>query len=95
MLGPLADEYYTSDDKPMLLTDVDHIGPWVARIVGDPRTLNQYVIVWEDELTLRETREIGEAASGDAQALREKRVVVSSLSTFHVVMSSSDEILRA
>lgn len=57
VLGPLGDEYYTSDDKPVLLTDVDHIGPWVVRIIGDSRTANQYVIVWEDELTLRESRE--------------------------------------
>ena len=76
VIGPLGDEYYTSDDKPSLLTDVDHIGPWVARIIGDPRTANQYVIVWEDELTLRESREIAEAASGQAQMLRAKRVVV-------------------
>lgn len=76
-LGPLGDEYYTSDDKPSLLTDVDNIGPWVARIIGDPRTANQYVIVWEDELTLRESKEIAEAASGEAEALRAKRVLVS------------------
>ncbi|EPT01233.1 NAD-binding protein [Fomitopsis schrenkii] len=76
LLGPLADEYYSSDDKPSLLTDVDHIGPWVARIVGDQRTANEYVIVWEDELTLRESREIAGAASGEAQALRAKRVVL-------------------
>lgn len=76
MLGPLADDYYTSDDKPVLLADVDHIGPWVARIIGDPRTANQYVIVWEDELTLRQSREIAEAASGEAQALRARRISV-------------------
>ena len=68
-LGPLGDEYYTSDDKPTLLTDVDHIGPWIARIIGDPRTANQYVVVWEDELTLRESREIAEAASGEAATI--------------------------
>ncbi|EPS95753.1 NAD-binding protein [Fomitopsis schrenkii] len=68
--------YYTSDDKPVLLTDVHHIGPWAARIVGDPRTVSQYVIVWEDELTLRDSREIAEAASGEAQALRERRVTL-------------------
>ena len=77
-LGPLADEYYTSDDKPCLLTDVDHIGPWVARIIGDPRTANQYVIVWEDELSLRESREIAEEESGEAEAVRARRVVVCS-----------------
>lgn len=85
-LGPLADEYYTSDDKPCLLTDVDHIGPWVARIVGDPRTANRYVIVWEDELTLRESREIAEAESGEAQALRARRIIVCSFPAFFCVV---------
>ena len=88
-LGPLGDEYYTSDDKPTLLTDVDHIGPWIARIIGDPRTANQYVVVWEDELTLRESREIAEAASGEAEALRAKRVVVSTSFAFCIVAPSS------
>lgn len=76
LLGPVSDEYYTSDDKPSLLTDVEHIGPWVARIVGDPRTANQYVIVWEDELPLRESKAIAEVASGEEQVLRAKRSVV-------------------
>ncbi|TFY57722.1 hypothetical protein EVJ58_g6855 [Rhodofomes roseus] len=75
-LGPLSDDYFTEDDKPVLLTDVNHIGPYVARIIGDERTANQYVIIWEDELTLREYREIAEAASGEAEAIRAKRVVL-------------------
>ncbi|KAH9831955.1 uncharacterized protein C8Q71DRAFT_778803 [Rhodofomes roseus] len=75
-LGPLGDEYYAEDDKLMLLTDVDHIGPYVARIIGDKRTANQYVVIREDELTLRESREIAEAASGEAEAIRAKRVVL-------------------
>lgn len=75
LLGPLIDEYYSEDDQPMLLTDIDRIGPYVARIVGDARTVNQYVIIWEDELSLRESREIAEAASGEAPTIRARRVV--------------------
>ena len=42
-----------------LLTNMHHIGTWVARILADPRTLNQAVIVWEDEVPQREAEELG------------------------------------
>ncbi|KZT66152.1 NAD(P)-binding protein [Daedalea quercina L-15889] len=75
-LGPMGDEYYTEDDKPVLLTDIDRIGPYVARIISDPRTANQYVIIWEDELSFKESRELAEAASGEAQSIRGRRALV-------------------
>ncbi|TFY57721.1 hypothetical protein EVJ58_g6856 [Rhodofomes roseus] len=75
-LGRLADEYYVEDDKPMLLTDIDHVGAYVVRIIGDARTANRYVVIWDDELTLRESREVAEAASGEAAALRAARIVL-------------------
>ncbi|KAH9931871.1 uncharacterized protein B0H18DRAFT_871768 [Fomitopsis serialis] len=76
MLGPLIDEYYADDDKPMLLTDIDRIGPYVARILSDSRTANQYIIIWEDELSLKESREIAEAASGEGPTIRARRVAI-------------------
>ena len=76
MLGPLADEYYTSDDKPMLLTNVDHIGTYVARIVADPRTVNKAVIIWEDEVLQKDAHEIGARVSGDGDALRAQQIQV-------------------
>ncbi|OCH86118.1 NAD(P)-binding protein [Obba rivulosa] len=69
-------EVYGGGDKKMLLTNLDHIGDYVARIVADERTLNQYVIVWEDEVTQLQAREIGERVSGD-DALKTSRIYVS------------------
>ena len=59
-----------------LLTNLHHIGTWVARILADPRTLNQAVIVWEDEVPQREAEELGVRYSGDGEALREQFVHV-------------------
>ncbi|RDX45055.1 NAD-P-binding protein [Lentinus brumalis] len=57
-----------------LLTNLHHIGTFVARILADPRTLNQTVIVWEDEVAQRDAEELGVRYSGDGEALREKFV---------------------
>ncbi|KAI0740575.1 NAD-P-binding protein [Earliella scabrosa] len=64
-------------ERPNLLTNLDHIGTWVARIIVDPRTLNQAVIVWEDEVTANVAHDIGVRASGDGDALKAKRIHVS------------------
>ncbi|KAI0639999.1 NAD-P-binding protein [Trametes polyzona] len=69
--------------QKLLLTNLDHIGQFVARIVADPRTLNQAVIVWEDEVTELEAHEIGERVSGEGDALKAKRIPV-----------TADDILR-
>ncbi|KAI0764295.1 NAD-P-binding protein [Trametes elegans] len=61
----------------MLVTDLRHIGTYVARIVADPRTLNHAVMVWEDEVTELEAHELGERFSGEADAFRAQRVFVS------------------
>ncbi|TFK83840.1 NAD-P-binding protein [Polyporus arcularius HHB13444] len=60
-----------------LVTNVHHIGTFVARIIADPRTLNKSVIVWEDEVVQKDAHEIGARVSGDGDALREKRIYVS------------------
>ena len=51
-------------DKPCLVTDLRNVGKWVARIIVDPRTLNEKVIVWEDEKTLKEAFDIAERLVG-------------------------------
>lgn len=61
----------------ILLTDNAHIGTFVARIVADPRTLNQAVIVWEDQASQLEAQEIGARVSGDGNKLKELYVHVS------------------
>lgn len=60
-----------------LVTDRDHIGTFVARIVADPRTLNNAVIIWEDEVTQNDAHAIGEELSGDGDKLKSKRIYVS------------------
>lgn len=82
-LGPYGDEYYAQDNEPFIMTDVTTIGAYIARILGDPRTANQYVIVWQDELSLREARAIAEAASGEAEGLQERRYVVRRQKSLH------------
>ncbi|RPD53608.1 NAD-P-binding protein [Lentinus tigrinus ALCF2SS1-6] len=64
-------------DIKNLLTNLDHIGTWVAKIIADPRTLNKYVIVWEDERPQNDAHEIGARVSGDGDALRAKRIQLS------------------
>ncbi|TFK79100.1 NAD-P-binding protein [Polyporus arcularius HHB13444] len=60
-----------------LVTNLNHIGTFVARIIADPRTLNKSVIVWEDEVVEKDAHEIGARVSGDGDALREKRIYLS------------------
>ncbi|RDX46057.1 NAD(P)-binding protein [Lentinus brumalis] len=68
---------YGTGESKNLLTNLHHIGTWVARIIADPRTLNKNVIIWEDEVTQKDAHEIGARVSGDGDALREKRIYVS------------------
>ncbi|KAI0765605.1 NAD-P-binding protein [Trametes elegans] len=72
----LLNEVHGAGHGRMLVTDLNHIGAFVARIVTDPRTLNRAVIVWEDELTQLDAHEIGERVSGDAEALKAQRIYV-------------------
>ncbi len=60
-----------------LLTDRDRIGVYVARIVADPRTINQSVIVWEDEVKRRDALELGERLSGEGDKLKAQYIQVS------------------
>jgi hypothetical protein len=46
--------FYGKGDKKSAVTDLNHIGDFVARIIDDDRTLNKWVYIWEDELTLAE-----------------------------------------
>ncbi|RPD52588.1 NAD-P-binding protein [Lentinus tigrinus ALCF2SS1-6] len=68
---------YGGGESKNLLTNLHHIGTWVARIIADPRTINKSVIVWEDEVLHKDTQELGARVSGDGDALRAKRVEVS------------------
>lgn len=75
--GPQSYEIYGSGDRKIILTEPDAIGKYVARIIANERTLNQYVMIWEDELTLLEAMIICEQQSGEEELLKSRRVYVS------------------
>jgi hypothetical protein len=56
---------HVDGESPNLLTDVRDIGAFVARIVGDERTLNRYVYTWGDVLTEKDIYTIMEEVSGE------------------------------
>ncbi|TDL19861.1 NAD(P)-binding protein [Rickenella mellea] len=51
-------------DVKNAFTDIDDIGTFVARIIRDPRTLNQYVFIWGEEATKRQALDIAEKVRG-------------------------------
>ena len=67
---------YRGGESRNLLTNLDHIGTYVARIVADPRTVNKAVIIWEDEVLQKDAHEIGARVSGDGDALRAQQIQV-------------------
>ncbi|KAI0628427.1 NAD-P-binding protein [Trametes polyzona] len=67
---------YGTGTQKLLVTDLNHIGTFVARIIADPRTLNRAVIVWEDQVTGLEAHKIGERVSGEGDVLKAKRIHV-------------------
>ena len=67
---------YRKGESKNLLTNLDHIGTYIARIITDPRTVNKAVIIWEDEVLQKDAYEIGARISGDGDALRTKYIQV-------------------
>ncbi|KAK1223296.1 hypothetical protein PQX77_013834 [Marasmius sp. AFHP31] len=61
----LKREFYGSGDVKTAYTDTSRIGEFVARIIDDPRTLNQTVQTWDGEATLSEAWEIASKVSGE------------------------------
>ncbi|KAL1730828.1 hypothetical protein EV714DRAFT_210173 [Schizophyllum commune] len=77
--NPLADvnfQYRGPGNVPIAGTDLDHIGDFTARILSDPRTLNQSVFVWEDQVTADDLFRIAEEKCGDPEGLRRVTVKV-------------------
>ncbi|KAJ7621751.1 hypothetical protein DFH06DRAFT_1060064 [Mycena polygramma] len=58
-------EVHCDGNMPTMLTDLRDIGPFVARIIKDPRTLNQSVIAYGEVLSENEVLETMEALSGE------------------------------
>ncbi|KAL1759433.1 hypothetical protein FB107DRAFT_287665 [Schizophyllum commune] len=51
--------------QPLAVTDLRHIGTYVARVLQDERTLNKRVFLWEDVTTLDEAWKIAEETFGE------------------------------
>ncbi|OCB85052.1 NAD-binding protein [Sanghuangporus baumii] len=60
----VSTSYIGSGDVKCALIDKRDIGKFVARIIADDRTLNQYVFCWTEEFTLNETIALAERVSG-------------------------------
>ena len=86
-LKAMSWSFYGAGQAKNLITNLHHIGTWVAKIIADPRTLNKQVIVWEDEVTQKDAHELGVRLSGDGDALKEKRINVG-LSRFSSICTS-------
>ncbi|OBZ72583.1 hypothetical protein A0H81_07784 [Grifola frondosa] len=87
-------EVFGAGDKKMLVSNVEHVGDYLARIIGDDRTLNKAVIVWEDEVSLLQAKEIGERVSGEGEALKALRVYVSAEEILKRAAAGKEENLR-
>lgn len=62
----LGENYlYGDGSAPNLLTDLRDIGPWVARIIKDPRTLNRKIFTWSDELSQNDIYALAESLSDE------------------------------
>ncbi|KAF4588029.1 NAD(P)-binding domain superfamily protein [Pleurotus pulmonarius] len=57
--------YAGSKDQKLIYSTFPSIGKLVARIIADPRTINQTVVAHDGEITLRETWGIGERVTGE------------------------------
>lgn len=50
---------------PVALTDLRDVGPYTARIISDPRTLNRMVFAYNEVLTFNQMYDIAEKVSGE------------------------------
>ncbi|KAI0669631.1 NAD-P-binding protein [Trametes maxima] len=87
-------QMYGDGRSRFLVTDLHHIGTYVARIVADPRTLNRAVMIWEDEPTQLEAHEIGERVSGEGDEMKAQRIHVDEKQLLEWVAEGKDELAR-
>ncbi|KAI0667036.1 NAD-P-binding protein [Trametes maxima] len=87
-------EIHHTGTQKVLVTDHRHIGTYVARVIADPRTLGQAVIIWEDEVTQLQAHEIGERASGEEDSLKAKRIYVPAEEVLKRLEAAKTEVRR-
>ncbi|KAH9925886.1 NAD-P-binding protein [Epithele typhae] len=66
----------SADPAHTLLTDLNAVGAYVARVLADPRTSDRMVIVWEDERPVSAAAAAGERFSGEGPAMRSQRATI-------------------
>ncbi|KXS09254.1 hypothetical protein M427DRAFT_49759 [Gonapodya prolifera JEL478] len=71
--GPVTFKVIGSGDKPNAVTHLPDVGNLVARIVLDPRTLNQKVFCMAETLTMNQMGRIYEEETGKKLALSKVR----------------------
>ena len=64
---------FGSGAKKNALTNLEHVGDYVARVLQDERTINQAVFFWEAEPTAQEIWDAVERTSGDVAAIQAQR----------------------
>lgn len=75
--------FYGDGETKTAITNKDHVGDFVARIIADPRTINQYVFAHEVEVTQSEIYEVCSRIAGED--FRKRNEAVSDLSMLKMV----------
>jgi hypothetical protein len=66
--GPIPElvrEFYGDGEKKTSMVNRERIGLFVAQIIADPRTLNQYVFIYDDVRTMNEIYEVASRIAGE------------------------------
>jgi len=66
--GPIPElvrEFYGDGEKKIAMTNKENMGLFVAQIIADPRTLNQYVFMYDDVRTTNEIYEVASRIAGE------------------------------
>ncbi|TRM70581.1 hypothetical protein BD626DRAFT_477924 [Schizophyllum amplum] len=74
-VADMTHEVIGTGDVPLALTDLSHIGDYVARIIKDDRTLNKTVLIWEDEKTQNQGWAHAERKLGSDFVQQKKKVI--------------------
>jgi hypothetical protein len=69
-------DFYGEGKTPFLVTDREIIGDFVGRIIKDERTLNQYVLIHEEEVNHEEVWRIAEEESPEGAGIVAKKNTV-------------------
>jgi hypothetical protein len=73
--------FYGEGKTPFLVTDREIIGDFVGRIIKDERTLNQYVVIHEEEVNHAEVWKMAEEESPEGAEIVAKKITVRSTTT--------------